>query len=132
MGAHLHDWTWAEPLGLPGQTVTFCRSCGQRRDKHPAGGPDGRPRATASRLFEDDDVMDWGVVIDALVEHAASSRARKAVNSASTSDERAEICERMVKAARAEMDRRGASISPPAGEAGHIVRDPSHMPEVGP
>jgi hypothetical protein len=38
-----------------------------------------------------------GIVIDALVEHAASARRRKDVNSASTSDVRAEICERIIR-----------------------------------
>jgi hypothetical protein len=28
---HRHHWTWAEPLGLPGQHVTWCLDCGQRK-----------------------------------------------------------------------------------------------------
>lgn len=41
---------------------------------------------------------DWGVVIDALIEHTASAQRRKAGNSESTSDVRVEACGRMIGA----------------------------------
>lgn len=37
MGEHHHSWTWAEPLGLPGQHVSFCRDCGMRKPKDSVG-----------------------------------------------------------------------------------------------
>jgi len=63
----------------------------------------GRVAAPAEGLrFDDGPIMEWGIVIDALVEHAASARARKETNSASTSDFRAEACERMIQAIAAD------------------------------
>jgi hypothetical protein len=56
------------------------------------------------RQFDDDEVMDWGIVIDALVEHRASAERRKAANSESTSDTRADACARMIAAIVADAD----------------------------
>jgi len=39
---------------------------------------------------------DTGIIMDALIEHAASSRKRKGVNSESLSDERAERCDYLI------------------------------------
>jgi len=39
---------------------------------------------------------DMGIIMDALIEHAASSRKRKGVNSESLSDERAERCDYLI------------------------------------
>lgn len=39
----------------------------------------------------------WGLVVDALIEHEASSRRRKDSNSESTSDMRAEACSRLIQ-----------------------------------
>jgi len=39
---------------------------------------------------------DMGIIMDALIEHAASSRKRKGVNSESLSDERAERCDHLI------------------------------------
>lgn len=39
---------------------------------------------------------EWGVVIDALIEHQASASGRKSVNSESTSDVRSGICSGLI------------------------------------
>lgn len=45
MGLHRHRWTWAEPLGLPGQIVRWCQDCGLRKPPDPQ-----RPRDTRYRI----------------------------------------------------------------------------------
>lgn len=57
-----HKWTWAEPLGLPGQHVWFCERCGVRK---PTPTPEERSAFKRSELdaaralFAADDTTDW-------------------------------------------------------------------------
>lgn len=62
------------------------------------------------------DREDWGIVLDALIEHRASAEHRKAVNTESTSDVRVDTCVRLIRTM-------GAWLAvPPAQDSSQVSR----------
>jgi hypothetical protein len=55
---------------------------------------------------------DWGVITDALIEHRESATRRKAANSESTSDERADTCVRLIETITRELRQAPVASNP--------------------
>lgn len=68
---------------------------------------------------------EWGVVIDALIEHQESALTHKAGNSESTSDERAAICADLIGRIGA-----AAAYSPPRFDRSRGYGIPSTIPVI--
>ena len=67
MGLHQHQWTWAETLGLPGQTVTWCRDCGHRREAQDKVDIDGKPFCPTGYAQRYHDIGECDCVVEKVV-----------------------------------------------------------------
>lgn len=111
---HHHEWAWAEPLGLPGQIVEWCKSCGQRR-------PSAKERERiafkrselrrAQRLMAEMGEDDWSALAHRLREYAHHAHlcATHPIGGLTYSDPVSAACDCGFDAVLAEYDRLSAT-----------------------